>query len=49
MEPGEWVLLFYWDTVSDFIVGIFLGDNENKEAVAVSVTQQTDRTFACWT
>lgn len=45
---GPAFLLGHFHTVSDFTVGIFLGDNENKEAVAVSVTQQTDRTFACW-
>lgn len=40
-------LMGHFHTVSDFIVGIILGDNENKEAVAVGVTQQTDKTFAC--
>lgn len=40
-------LMGHFHTVSDSIVGIFLGDNDHKEAVAVSATQQTDRTFAC--
>lgn len=35
--------LGHFHTVSEFIVG----NNGNNEAVAVSVTQQTDETFAC--
>lgn len=47
---GNGCCLFFFfltGTLSHFIVGIILGDNEYKEAVAVSVAQQTDKTFAC--